>query len=66
MFTKIESFNDNAMVTGRALKKLIPEWLPQKILEQMHPVDLTGKTNQHIITIITNARRTAEIWEAAI
>jgi hypothetical protein len=28
-------------------------------------VDLTGKTDQEIITIITNAGRTAEKWEAA-
>lgn len=31
----------------------------------MHTVDSTGKTDQAIITIITNAGRTAEKWEAA-
>jgi len=31
----------------------------------MHVVDLTGKTDQEIITIITSAGRTAEKWEAA-
>jgi hypothetical protein len=65
MFTKIQTFNDKAMVAGAALKKMILERLPQKILEQMHTVDLTGKTDQEIITIITNAGRTAEKWEAA-
>jgi hypothetical protein len=43
MFTKIQTFNDTAMVTGAALKKIILERLPQKILELMHTVDLTGK-----------------------
>jgi hypothetical protein len=65
MFTKIQTFPDKAMVTGAALKKMILERLPQKILEQMHTVDLTGKCDQEIITIITNAGRTAEKWEAA-
>jgi len=64
MFTKIQTFNDKAMVSGAALKKLILERLPQKILEQMHVVDLTGKTVQEIITNITNAGRTAEKWDA--
>ena len=53
------------MVSGAALKKLIIERLPQKILDQMHVVDLTGKTDNTIITIITNPGRTAEKWEAA-
>jgi len=65
MFTKMQTFNDKAKVTGAALKKMILERLPQKILEQMHTVDLTGKTDQEIISIITNAGRTAEKWEAA-
>jgi hypothetical protein len=63
MFTKIQTFNDKAMVTGAALKKMILQRLPQKILEQMHTVDLTGKTDQEIITIITNVGRTAEKWQ---
>jgi len=65
MFTRIQTLNDKAMVSGAALKKSILERLPQKILEQMHVVDLTGKTDNEIITIITNAGRTAEKWEAA-
>jgi hypothetical protein len=65
MFTRIQTFKDKAMVTGAALKKMILQRLPQKILEQMHTVDLTGKTDQEIIMIITNAGRTAEKWEAA-
>jgi hypothetical protein len=65
MFTKIETFNDKAMVTGAAVKKMNGERVPQEILEQMHRVDLTGKTNQGIIMIISNAGRTAEKWEAA-
>jgi hypothetical protein len=60
MFTKIQTFSNKAMVTGAALKKIILERLPQMIIEQMHTVDLTGKTDQDIITIITNAARTAE------
>jgi len=65
MFTKIHTLNDKAMVSGAALKKLILERLPQTILEQMHVIDPTGKTDNEIITIITNAGRTAEKWEAA-
>jgi hypothetical protein len=53
------------MFTGAALKKLILERLPQEILKQKHVVDLTGKTDQEIITIITKAGRTAEKWDAA-
>jgi len=65
MFTNIQTFNHKAMVTGAALKKMILERLPQKILGQMHTMDLTGKTDQEIITIITKAGRTTELWEAA-
>ena len=65
MFTQIQTLNDKAAVTGAAFKKLILERLPHKILEQMHTVDLTGRTDQEIMTIITNAGRTAEKWEAA-
>jgi len=65
MFTKIQTFNDTAMVSGAASKKLILERLPQKTLDQMHVVDLTRKTDNDIITIITNAGRVAEKWEAA-
>jgi len=65
MFTRIQTHNDKAMVIGAALKKLILERLPAKILEQMHTVDLTGKTDQEIMSIITSAGRTAEKWEAA-
>jgi hypothetical protein len=53
------------MVTGAALKKIILERLPQMIIEQMHTVDLTWETDQEIMTIITNAGRTAEKLEAA-
>jgi hypothetical protein len=38
MFTTIQTFHDEAMVTGAALKNLILERLPQKIIEQMHIV----------------------------
>jgi hypothetical protein len=62
---KIQTFNDKAMVTGAALKQLIIQRLPQKIPEQMHVVDSTGKTDKEIINIITSAWRTAEKWEAA-
>jgi hypothetical protein len=65
MFTKIQTLNDKAAVSGAAFKKLILERLPNKILEQMHTVDLTGRTDQEIMTIITNAGRTAKKWEAA-
>jgi len=65
MFTQIQTHNDKALVTGVALKKLILERLPQKILEQMYTVDLTGKTDQEIISIITKAGLTAEKVDAA-
>jgi len=60
MFTQIQMHNDRALVSGAALKKIILDQLPHKILELMHTVDLTGKTDKEIITIITNAGRTAE------
>jgi len=65
MFTRIQTFNDKAQITGAALKKFILERLPTKILDQMHVVDLTGKTDQEMIDIITNAGKTAERWEEA-
>jgi hypothetical protein len=65
MFTQIQMHNDKALVSGAALKKIILDRLPHKILEQMHTVDLTGKTDDEIIGIITNAGRTAEKWDEA-
>ena len=65
MFTQIQTLNDKAAVTGAAFKKLILERLPHKILEQMHTVYLTSRSDQEIMTIITNTGRTAEKWEAA-
>jgi len=65
MFTRIQTFNDKAQITGAALKKFILERLPAKIHDQMHVVDLTGKTDQEMIDIITNAGKTAERWEEA-
>jgi hypothetical protein len=64
MVTKIQTFNIKAIVTGAAQEKMILERLPRKILEQMHVVDLMGKTDLVIVTIITNGERTAEKWEA--
>jgi len=58
-------FNDKVLVTGAVLKLLILERLLQKILEQMHTADVTGETDQEIITIITNAGRTVEKWNVA-
>jgi hypothetical protein len=63
MFTQIQMHNDKALVSGAALKKIMLERLPHNILEQMHTVDLTGKTDEEIITIITNAGRTTEKWD---
>jgi hypothetical protein len=65
MFTQIQMHNDKALVSGAALKKIIQDRLPHKIQEQMHTVDLTGKTDDEIVTIITNAGRTAEKWDEA-
>jgi hypothetical protein len=65
MFTQIQTYNDKAQVTGPAFKKLILDRLPTKILEQMHTVDLTGRTNEEIVDVITKAGKTAEKWEAA-
>jgi len=64
MFSQIQTYNDKAMVTSAALQKLILEGLPQEILDHMHTVDLMGKPDQEIITIITNTGRTAEKWKA--
>jgi hypothetical protein len=65
MFTRIQTLNDKAQITGAALKKFILERLPTNILDQMHVVDLTGKTDQEMIDIITYAGKTAERWEEA-
>jgi len=65
MFTKIQMFNDKPQLTGAGLKKLILDRLPENVLGQMHVVDLTGKTDQEMIEIITKAGRTAEKWEEA-
>jgi len=65
MFTRIQTYNDRAQLTGAALKKFILERLPIKILDQMHTVDLTGKSDQEIIDVITKAGTTAERWEEA-
>jgi len=65
MFTKIQLYNDKAQLTGAGLKKLILDRLPEKVLSQMHVVDLTGKTDQEMIDIITKAGRTAEKWKEA-
>jgi len=45
MFTKSLMTNDKAQLTGAGLKKLILDWLPVKVLEQMHTVDLTRKSD---------------------
>jgi len=58
-------YNDRALVSGAALKKIILDRLPNKILEQMHTVDLTGITDNGLISIITHAGRTAEKWDEA-
>jgi len=65
MFTKIQMYNNKAQLTGAGLKKLILDRLPEKVLGQMHVVDLTGKTDQEMIEIITKAGRTGEKWEEA-
>jgi len=65
MFTQIQMHNDKALVSRVALKKIILDRLPHKILEQMHTIDLTSKTDEEIIAIITNAGRTAEKWDEA-
>lgn len=62
----IQMYNDKALITGVAFKKLILDQLPQNILEQMPTADRTGMTDQEIISIITNARRTAKKWDAAM
>ena len=65
MFTQIQMHNDRALVSRAALKKIILDRLPHKDLKQLHTVNLTGKTDDEIITIITNAGRTAERWDEA-
>jgi hypothetical protein len=65
MFTPIQTLNDKAQFTGVALKKSILKRLPNKILDQMHVVDQTGKSDQQMIEIITNVGKTAERWKEA-
>ena len=55
MFTRIQMYHEEAMVMEAAFKKLILEQLPIQILVQMHMIDLTGKTDSELISMITNA-----------
>jgi len=55
MFTKIQMYNNKAQLTGAGLTILILNRLPDKVLSQMPVVDLTGKTDQEMIEIITKA-----------
>jgi len=52
MLTQIQTYSDKAQVTGPAFKKLILDRLPTKILEQMHTVDLTGRTDEEIVDVL--------------
>jgi len=65
MFTKIHIHNDKVQLSGAALQKLILDPLPEMILEQMHMVDLTRKSNEDIIDIIQCIGRTFKNWEEA-
>jgi hypothetical protein len=65
MFTQIQMHNDKELVSGAALKRIILDRLPYKILEQMPTIDQTGKTDDEISTIITNAGRTEEKLDEA-
>jgi len=58
MFTKIQIYNDKAQLTGAGLNKLILDRLPVKILEQMHTIDLTRRTDQEMIDTIMKSGRT--------
>jgi len=60
MFKTIQMHNDKAQLTGGGLSKLILDRLPERILGQMHTVDLTGNWDKEMIEIISKARRTAE------
>jgi len=60
MFTRFQNYNNRARLTGAGLKKFTLEHLPIKIVDQMHVVELTGKSDQEMIDIITNAGKTAE------
>jgi len=55
MLTQNQIFNVKPLFTGAAFKKFIVERLPQNILEQMHIIDLTRKTDNEIISNIANA-----------
>jgi hypothetical protein len=65
IFTQIQMHYNKAFATGAVLKNIILDQLPYTTLEQMHTVDLSGKTDDKIISIIANAGRTAEKWEEA-
>lgn len=55
--------NDKAFVSGAALKKLNLNRQPDNILEQMHHVNCTGRSDAEIIDIIMKARGRAEKCE---
>jgi hypothetical protein len=62
MFSPIQIHHDRALVSRAALKMIILDRLPHKILEQMHTLDLTGKSDAKMIDIIWQAGRSAEKW----
>jgi len=65
MFIQIQMHHHRALDTAAASKKHVLDRLPDKSLEQMHTIDLTGKSNLEIIDIITRAGRTSEKWDEA-
>jgi len=60
MFTKIQLYNAKAQVNGAAINKLILDRLPHIIIEQIHTVHITGKSDEDIINIVSCTGRTVE------
>lgn len=65
MISKIQMCNDKAQLTGMALKILILDRLPVKVLEQMITAALTGKSDQEIVDIISKAGRMGKKYKEA-
>jgi len=57
---KIDMHNNNVWLTCASLQSFMLCQLPVKILQQMHMVDLIGKSDKDIIWSILRARRTVE------
>jgi hypothetical protein len=61
----IKMHNNKDQLPEPALKKVILDCLPVKIIGRMHAINRTGNTDQKTIEIISISKATTEQWEEA-